>query len=111
MHRIFRIDRLVVHTSEIQHALDRIENRGFFAYQLKGIAVARNHENPETLVGGLVGQAGEYVIGLVVFAREVLDVHRVKGFAKQLGLTHELRRGLTAGSFVLGILFGSKRLS
>ena len=81
MHRVLRVDRFVVHTSQIEHALDRIENRGFFANQLKSIAISRNHENPETLIGGLVGQAGENVVGFVVLARDVLDVHGVKRLA------------------------------
>ena len=74
---VFCIDRLVIHAGKIQHTLDRIENCGVFANQLKCVSVTRHHENSITLIGCLIGKACQYVVCLIVVSGDVFNVHRV----------------------------------
>ena len=111
MHGILRIDRFVIHACQIQNALNRIQDCRVFTDELEGVAIARYHQDLETLVCCLVGKTRQYVVGFVIVSGDVFDVHGIERFAKQLSLSHEFGRGLSPCSLVFGVLLGAKGFS
>ena len=88
-----------------------IKQRNVVVHQLNGIPVTTDNEHAVSVSLAAGCECGEDVVGLVVLFADGGDVHGCQGFFEKWNLPDELRRGVAAGSLVLCVLAGAKRVA
>lgn len=104
------VDLVAVVAGEFGDTADRrVEQGDVVVDELDRVAVAGDHVDLEALVGTLLGEGREDVVGLVVLFRDGGYAHRLERLLQERDLSLELGRGLGAGALVLGVLTRAER--